>query len=203
MAPQCISRSCWCSPWPLLGHQAEVSWAEPPVQWYRDVGQPAYSSGTVEGTAAPTPTRSVPSCWRAWLARLRVPGQLTGSCCCSCKSAISVGETRCLSAGQLCYTVPVLPDSFSTLFQCLQTAPLLCPPVPPDSFSTLYPGASRQLFYTASVPPDSSSTLSPGRCVTLLLPVLLASARFCRGAAWGVREAGWKHGWRVTSQRLL
>ena len=25
----------------------------------------------------------------------------------------------------------------------------------------------------------------------------------CRGAGWGVREAGWKHGWRVTSQRLL
>ena len=121
-------------------------------------------------------------------------GPRTGSCCCSCKSAISVGETRCLSAGQLCYTVPVLPDSFSTLFQCLQTAPLLCPPVPPDSFSTLYPGASRRLFYTVSVPPDSSSTLSPGRCVTLLLPVLLASARFCRGAGWGVREAGWKHG---------
>ena len=39
---------------------------------------------------------------------------------------------------------------------------------------------------TASVPPDSSSTLSPGRCATLLLPVLLASAKFCRGAAWGV-----------------
>ena len=29
------------------------------------------------------------------------------------------------------------------------------------------------------------------------------SARFCRGAGWGVREAGWKHEWRVTSQRLL
>ena len=25
----------------------------------------------------------------------------------------------------------------------------------------------------------------------------------CRGARWGVREAGWKHEWRVTSQRLL
>ena len=24
----------------------------------------------------------------------------------------------------------------------------------------------------------------------------------CRGAGWGVREAGWKHEWRVTSQRL-
>ena len=24
-----------------------------------------------------------------------------------------------------------------------------------------------------------------------------------RGAGWGVREAGWKHEWRVTSQRLL
>ena len=32
-------------------------------------------SGTVKGTAAPTPTWSVPSCWRAWLARLRAPGK--------------------------------------------------------------------------------------------------------------------------------
>ena len=45
-----------------------------------------------------------------------------------------------------------------------------------------------------SVPSDSSSTLSPGWCVTLLLPILLAArARLCRGAGWGVREAGWKH----------
>ena len=26
---------------------------------------------------------------------------------------------------------------------------------------------------------------------------------FCMGAVWGMREAGWKHGWRTTSQRLL
>ena len=35
-------------------------------------------------------------------------------------------------------------------------------------------------------PPDSSSTLSPDRCVTLLFPVLLGGARFCRGVGWGV-----------------
>ena len=52
-------------------------------------------------------------------------------------------------AGQLCYTVPV----------------------PPDSFSTLSAGASRQLRYTVS-----------WLVVTLLLPILLASARLCRGA---------------------
>ena len=123
-------------------------------------------------------------------------GPRTGSCCCSCKSAISVGETRwsgplglpqcrtalihCPSASwQLLYTVPVLPDSSSTLYQCLQTAPLLClsasrqllysVSVPPDSSSTLSQclqtapllclSASRQLLYSVSVPPDSSSTL--------------------------------------------
>ena len=50
-----------------------MSWAEPAVEGHH-VGQPAHeggshSSGTVEGTAAPTPA------WRAWLARLRVPGE--------------------------------------------------------------------------------------------------------------------------------
>ena len=25
----------------------------------------------------------------------------------------------------------------------------------------------------------------------------------CRGAGWGVREAGWKHGRKVTSHKLL
>ena len=58
-----------------------MSWAEPAVpQGYHDVGQPAHdggshSSGTVEGTAAPTPAWSVPSCWRAWLSRLQAPGE--------------------------------------------------------------------------------------------------------------------------------
>ena len=92
-------------------------------------------------------------------------GRRTGSCCCSCKSAISVGEARwsgplrlpqcrtaplhCPSAfRQLFYTVSVPPDSSSTLSQCPQTAPLHCLSAP------------RQLFYTVSVPPDSSSTLS-------------------------------------------
>ena len=129
----------------------------------------------------------------------------------------------CLSAPrQLLYTVSVPPDSSSTLSQCLPTAPLHCLPVPPDSSATLSPGryvtlllAILLLLYTVSVPPDSSSTLSqclptaplhclpvppdssatlsPGRYVTLLLAILLASARFCRGTGWGVREAGWKH----------
>ena len=43
-------------------------------------------------------------------------------------------------------------------------------------------------------PPDSSSTLSPGRCVTLLLQILLASARFYRGVGRGVegsRSEAW------------
>ena len=105
-------------------------------------------------------------------------GRTTGSCCCSCcRSAISVGEAR--------WSGPLgLP-------QC-RTAPLQCP-VPPDSSSTLSAGASRQLRYTVS-----------WSVMTLLLPILLASASFCRGVgmgSWG--EAGWKHGWRVTSQRLL
>ena len=72
--------------------------------------------------------------------------------------------------------------------------------VPSDSLGAF---GSRQLRYTVPVPPDSSSTLSPSQCVTLLLPILLTSARICRGTGWGVREAGWKHEWRVTSQRLL
>ena len=81
-------------------------------------------------------------------------GPRTGSCCCSCKSAINVGEAR--------WSGPLgLP-------QCLrlQTAPLRCI------------SASRQLLYTVSVPPDSSSTLSPGRCVTLLLQILIAAPGF-------------------------
>ena len=53
-----------------------MSLEEPAVEGHHDVGQPAHdggshSSGTVEGTAAPTPSLSVPSCWRAWLSRLQ------------------------------------------------------------------------------------------------------------------------------------
>ena len=86
-------------------------------------------------------------------------GRRTGSCCCSCcRSAISVGEAW--------WSGPL------KLPQC-QTAPLHCP------------SASQQLLYTVPVPPDRSSTLFPGWCVTLLLPILLASTRFWRGAGVG------------------
>ena len=82
--------------------------------------------------------------------------------------------SNCLSAGQLRHTV-----------QCPPTAPLHCLPVPPDSSATLSPvthdssaplsaGASRLLRYTVSW------------LVTVLLPILLASASFCRGVGWGV-----------------
>jgi len=114
MAPQCISGTCWCCSWPLLGHQAEVGWAESAVQGYHDVGQPAHDGGshssgrTVEGTAAPTPAWSVPWCWRAWLARLRAPGQGLDPV------AVFVNQP----------SVP--PESSSTLSQFLQTAPLYC-----------------------------------------------------------------------------
>ena len=110
-------------------------------------------------------------------------GRRTGSCCCSCKSAISVGEAR--------WSGPQRTNSV------------------PDSSATLHvPSAPRQLLYTACpqcpqtaplrcmspVPPDSSATLSAGRCVTLLLPVLIASASVCRGVGWGAEgEADWKH----------
>ena len=57
-----------------------MSWEEPAVHGHHDVSQPAHdgrshSSGTVEGTAAPTPEWSVPWCRRAWLSRLRAPGE--------------------------------------------------------------------------------------------------------------------------------
>ena len=57
-----------------------MSWEESVAHGYHDVGQPAHdggshSSGTVEGTAAPTPAWSVPSCRRAWLSRLQAPGE--------------------------------------------------------------------------------------------------------------------------------
>ena len=86
-------------------------------------------------------------------------GRRTGSCCCSCKSAISVGEAW--------WSGPLgLP-------QCLrlQTAPLHCTSTSGQLLYTV----CRQLLYTLS-------TSNPA-----------CSARFCSGAGWGVREAGWKH----------
>ena len=64
----------------MPGHQAKVSWEEPAAREYPATGQPAYdgvppSLGTVEGIAAPLFTWSIPWCQRAWLARLRTPGQ--------------------------------------------------------------------------------------------------------------------------------
>ena len=92
----------------------------------------------------------------------------TGSCCCSCcRSAISVGEAR--------WSGPL------ELPQC-RTAPLHCP-VPPDSSSTLSAGASRQLRYTVS-----------WSVMTLLLPILLASASFVGewdGELRGIRLEAW------------
>ena len=165
MAPQCISRR-----WPLLGHQPEVSWAEPADEGHHDVGRLAHdggshSSGTVEGTAAPTPTWSVPSCWRAWLSRLRAPGEgldLVAVVLNQPSVSMKLGgqvPPNCLSVGLA---------RWSGLHRTVSVQ---------DSSATLSP-----------VPPDSSSALSPGRSVTLLLPVLLASASFCRGVGWGV---GW------------
>ena len=57
-----------------------MSWEEPAVREYPAAGQPAYDVvppflGTVKGTAAPMLAWSVPWCRRAWLARLRAPGQ--------------------------------------------------------------------------------------------------------------------------------
>ena len=105
----------------------------------------------------------------------------TGFCCCSCKSAAQVklgGQvpSNCLSVGEARWSGPhqtaSVLDSSATLSP---VPPLHCLPVPPDSSATLSAGASRQLLYTVS-----------WLVVTLLLPVLLASARFCRGAGWGV-----------------
>jgi len=136
-----------------------VSWEEPAFHGHHDVGQPAHdgrshSSGTVEGTAAHNARveRSLVS--GSLAVEAASTGRKTGSCCCSCKSAISVGEVRWSGP----HRTASVPDSSATLSQCLLTAPLCCLPVSPDS----------------------SATLSPGRCVTLLLPILLASASFCR-----------------------
>ena len=170
MAPQCISRSCWCSPWPLLdiglSEMGRISCSRVPRRW------------------SECPRRRIPffrnrrgyCCTNAWVERSLVSeslavqaastGPRTGSCCCSCcRSAISVGEAR--------WSRPV------ELPQC-RTAPLHCP------------SASRQLLYTVSRLVCDSSTSNPDR-----------SARFVGERCGDLREAGWKHEWRATSQRLL
>ena len=155
MAPQCISCCCWWCPWPLSvigtsgrSELGRTSCSRVPRRWQLAHDGGSHSSGTVEGTAAPTPAWSVPWCLEGLAGQAAGAGPRTGSCCCSCKSAISVGEAwwsgplglpqclrlqtaplHCFSASrQLLYTVSVPPDSSSTLSQCLQTS-LHCPPV--------------------------------------------------------------------------
>ena len=84
-------------------------------------------------------------------------GPWTGSCCCSCKPAISVGEARWSGPPQ----TASVPNSSAPLSQRLLTAPLHCLPVPPDSSATLSPG--------------DSSTSNPAR-----------KRQVCRGVVWGV-----------------
>ena len=114
MAPQCISRSCWCSPWPLLGHQAEVSWAEPAAHGY-----------TRRWSACP---------------QQRIPffpfRNRRGYCCTNARVERSlVSEGLAGQAASLDHVAVVVnqpsvpPDSSSTLSQCLPTAPLHCLPV--------------------------------------------------------------------------
>ena len=154
-----------------------MSWEEPAAQGYHDVGQPAHDGGS-HSSGAWSVERSF--MLEGLAGQAASTGRRTGSCCRSCKSAISVGEAW--------WSGPLgLP-------QCLrlQTAPLHCTsasrqllytvPAPPHTSSTLSAGASRQLLYTVSWSVCDSSTSNPDR-----------SARFCRGAGWGVREAGWKH----------
>ena len=173
MAPQCTSRSCWCSPCTSLrtSDRSELGrsgCSRVPRRWsacpWRRI--PFFPFRNCRGYCC-TNAREERSLVSAGLAgQVASTGPRTGSCCCSCKSAISVGEAW--------WSGPLgLP-------QC-RTTPVHCT------------SASTQFLYTVSVPPDSSSTLSPGWCVTLLLPVLLAAARICRRAGWGVREADWKH----------
>ena len=107
-----------------------MRWAESAVQGYHDAGQPAhdggshFSGGTVEGTAAPTPAWSVPSYWRAWLARLRASGEGLDPVAVVVNQPsveVKLGDqvpSDCLSdfgSRQLRYTVLVPPDSSSTL----------------------------------------------------------------------------------------
>ena len=66
----------------------------------------------------------------AWPGHVASTGPRTGSCCCSCKSAISVGEAWWSGPLGLpqCRTTPVHCTSASTQFlsQCLPTGPLRC-----------------------------------------------------------------------------
>ena len=171
MAPQCISRRWWCSPWPLLGQvEVRLKWAG-----WSELGQTSCST-------------RVPWCWSAY-PRQRIPffwnrrgycctntrmersfmleglaveaastGWRTGSCCCSCcRSAISVGEARWSGPLELpqCRTAPLHCPStsqqlLSTVCQCLQTAPLHCLLVGHDS-STSNPARKRQLLLGSGV----------------------------------------------------
>ena len=158
MEPQCISRSCWCSSWPLL--DIGPKWA----------GKNQLFTGTTTLVSLPTmvdPILQEPS--RVLLHQrprgalilhvgglgCRGCGPRTGSCCCSCcRSAISAGEARWSGPPR----TASVPDSSTTLSQCLPTAPLHCLPVPPDS----------------------SATLSPGRCVSSTFNPA-RSCQVCRG----------------------
>ena len=166
MAPQCISRRCWCSPWPLLEHRRK--WA---------VTNQLFTGTT---TLVSLPTMEDPflrsrrgyCCTNASVERSLMleglagqaagAGPRTGSCCCSCKSAISVGEARWSGPLQL---TQCLPTALLHCPQCLQTALLHCS-VPPDSSSTL-----------PSVPPDSSSTLPSLSASRQLLYTALSASR--------------------------
>ena len=162
-----------------------MSWAEPAARGYHDVGQPEEPSRVL--------LHQRPRVERSFMleglaGQAASTGRRTGSCCCSCcRSAISVGESRwsgplglpqCRTAPlhcpspsrQLFYTVSVPPDSSSTPSQCLQTAPLHCL------------SASRQFLYTVSRSVCDSSISNPAH-----------RRQVCRGAGWGIREAGWKH----------
>ena len=170
MAPPCISRSFRCSSWPLLGHQAEVNSAEPAATaGYHDGGQPAHDRRRISFFKR---NRRGYCCTNARVERSLVSGR--------------VGWPGCERRAQGLDPVAVVVNQTSVPPESLVvTSPRTAPSVPPDTVSA---PPLRQLLYTVSrqphclpVPPDSSSTLSPDWYVTLLLPVLLASARFCTG----------------------
>ena len=140
MALQCISCSCWWGPQLLLRTSGEselgrtscsrVPWCWSACPWQRIPffrNRPGYCctnahvecSFMLEGLAG----QAVSTGWR------------TGACCCSCKSAISVGKAW--------WSGPL------ELPQCLLTVPLHCP------------NASQQLLYTVSWSVCDSSTFNP------------------------------------------